>query len=402
MRGLRPLRACPRRWRETVETVLRQRLSAHEHPEAVADALEVVPRSRPFEEHRELAEIAVADGRRRPAATRPTPAIRSRWANATRRRSPARGSLVEDAGPPPRSPIAWQGGQLSKALAELAAAALTAEALAPRRALSGVRDSVRAYASVREWDGESYDRISATDGGARAARCSTRLELDGDETVLDAGCGSGRVTEALIERLPRGRVIAVDASASMVAGRAASGSGRGAPGRARQLDLLELELEEPVDAILSTATFHWIADHERLFARLRAALRAGRAGWWRSAGGRATSTCCAARRTRCSRANPTPSTSATGSRRGTTPGRGRRASACSARASPPPSAGCTPAPQRARAPARVPLDDRARPARAAAARRSCASRSWTTCSAELGEPVVVDYVRLNIDATPEP
>ena len=43
----------------------------------------------------------------------------------------------------------------------------------------------------------------------------------------------------------------------------------------RRLDLLELELEEPVDAILSTATFHWIADHGRLFARLHAALRPG-------------------------------------------------------------------------------------------------------------------------------
>jgi trans-aconitate 2-methyltransferase len=43
----------------------------------------------------------------------------------------------------------------------------------------------------------------------------------------------------------------------------------------RQADLAELELEEPVDAILSTATFHWIPDHERLFARLRAALRPG-------------------------------------------------------------------------------------------------------------------------------
>jgi trans-aconitate 2-methyltransferase len=102
-----------------------------------------------------------------------------------------------------------------------------------------------------------------------------RLELAGGETVLDAGCGSGRVTEALLERLPRGRVIAVDASASMV--QAARGRLAGADGRVevRLLDLLELELEEPVDAILSTATFHWIADHDVLFGRLRAALRPG-------------------------------------------------------------------------------------------------------------------------------
>lgn len=99
-----------------------------------------------------------------------------------------------------------------------------------------------------------------------------RLPLEGDELVLDAGCGSGRVTEMLLERLPRGRVIAVDQSPSMVrAARARLGSAADV----RELDLLELELETPVDAILSTATFHWVADHDRLFCRMRAALRPG-------------------------------------------------------------------------------------------------------------------------------
>jgi trans-aconitate 2-methyltransferase len=98
-----------------------------------------------------------------------------------------------------------------------------------------------------------------------------RLDLRGDELVLDVGCGSGRITEALIERLPRGRVIALDASQSMVA----AARRRLPQADVRVIDALELELEEPVDAILSTATFHWIADHERLFRRLRAALRPG-------------------------------------------------------------------------------------------------------------------------------
>ena len=101
-----------------------------------------------------------------------------------------------------------------------------------------------------------------------------RLELTGDETVLDAGCGSGRVTEVLIARLPRGHAIGVDVSASMVL---AAHERLGPTADIRRADLLELEreLEEPVDAILSTATLHWIADHDALFRSLHGALRPG-------------------------------------------------------------------------------------------------------------------------------
>jgi trans-aconitate 2-methyltransferase len=124
---------------------------------------------------------------------------------------------------------------------------------------------------VREWDGASYDRVSTT-MEALGLEVLERLAPAGDELVLDAGCGSGRVTEALLRRLPRGRVIAVDESASMVQ---AARQRLGPAADVRVLDLLDLQLEEPVDAILSTATFHWITDHERLFERLHAALRPG-------------------------------------------------------------------------------------------------------------------------------
>jgi trans-aconitate 2-methyltransferase len=127
--------------------------------------------------------------------------------------------------------------------------------------------------TVREWDGGVYDRISAP-MEALGRAVLDRLKLHGDETVIDAGCGSGRVTEALLERLPRGRVIAVDASPSMVrAARERLGDRERV--EVREGDLLELEVREPVDAILSTATFHWISDHDRLFRRLRAALAPG-------------------------------------------------------------------------------------------------------------------------------
>jgi trans-aconitate 2-methyltransferase len=124
---------------------------------------------------------------------------------------------------------------------------------------------------VRDWDGTSYDRISAT-MEAFGLDVLERLELNGEETVLDAGCGSGRVTQALIERLPRGRAIGLDESASMIA---AARERLGPEADLRVGDLLELQLEEPVDAVFSTATFHWIADHDKLFARLHAALRPG-------------------------------------------------------------------------------------------------------------------------------
>jgi trans-aconitate 2-methyltransferase len=123
----------------------------------------------------------------------------------------------------------------------------------------------------RDWSGSSYDRVSAP-MAALGRAVLDRLRLRGNEVVLDAGCGSGRVTEALLERLPDGRVIAVDASASMVA---AARERLGDRADVRQADLLELELGEPVDAVLSTATFHWIGDHDRLYACLRAALRPG-------------------------------------------------------------------------------------------------------------------------------
>jgi trans-aconitate 2-methyltransferase len=125
---------------------------------------------------------------------------------------------------------------------------------------------------TRDWDAATYDRVSAPQV-EWAERVLARLPLRGDETVLDAGCGSGRVTRMLLERLPRGRVVAVDSAASMVE------HAREAldPERATvfQADLAELSLDEQVDAAFSNAVFHWIPDHDALFARLHEALRPG-------------------------------------------------------------------------------------------------------------------------------
>ena len=123
----------------------------------------------------------------------------------------------------------------------------------------------------RDWDARVYDRVSAPQV-AMAGPVIERLALRGDETVLDAGCGSGRVTRMLIERLPRGRVIAVDAAPSMVEeARAALGD----DAEVIHSNLAELELDERVDAVFSNAVFHWVPDHDALFARMRAALVPG-------------------------------------------------------------------------------------------------------------------------------
>ncbi len=123
----------------------------------------------------------------------------------------------------------------------------------------------------RDWDATTYDRV-ADPQEDWARDVIDRLQLSGEETVLDAGCGTGRVTRLLLERLPGGRVIGVDASPSMIA------RARAALGGDPELivsDLLELELPDPVDAVFSNATFHWILDHRRLFARLHATLAPG-------------------------------------------------------------------------------------------------------------------------------
>jgi trans-aconitate 2-methyltransferase len=124
---------------------------------------------------------------------------------------------------------------------------------------------------AREWDAATYDEVSDPqfEWGMEVLE---RLDLRGDEVVVDAGCGSGRVTEQLVERLPNGRVIAVDGSEAMVE-KAKERLGD----RADYLvaDLVELELPEPVDLVFSTATLHWISDHDRLFRQLHGVLKPG-------------------------------------------------------------------------------------------------------------------------------
>ncbi len=127
---------------------------------------------------------------------------------------------------------------------------------------------------MADWNAEVYARVSAPqfEWGKRVLE---RLPLTGDETVVDAGCGAGRLTELLVKRLPRGRVVALDASAAMVEKARERLAVFGEQVTFVRADLATHVVRPPVDAVFSTATFHWVLDHDALFAGLHATLRSG-------------------------------------------------------------------------------------------------------------------------------
>jgi trans-aconitate 2-methyltransferase len=134
----------------------------------------------------------------------------------------------------------------------------------------------------REWNAGVYHRVSGPqlEWGLKVLN---RLTLRGDETVLDAGCGTGRLTAELLRRLPHGRVVALDVSQNML--RTAEEFLKPEFGErvtflaADVASLVEENstIEKTLDGVFSTATFHWVLDHDQLFQNLFRALRPG--GW---------------------------------------------------------------------------------------------------------------------------
>lgn len=126
--------------------------------------------------------------------------------------------------------------------------------------------------ATREWDATAYDALPLPHV-AWGARVLDRMRLGGDERVLDAGCGTGRDGAALLERWPDVRLVGIDGSAQMIE------QARRKLGDAVELHVADLTqplpLDEPVDAVMSVAAFHWIEDHDLLFANLAAVMRPG-------------------------------------------------------------------------------------------------------------------------------
>ncbi|HTZ88374.1 MAG TPA: methyltransferase domain-containing protein [Solirubrobacteraceae bacterium] len=122
------------------------------------------------------------------------------------------------------------------------------------------------------WDARTYDRTSQPQQ-AWAAEVLQRLEnLSEAARVLDVGCGTGRVTQALAALVPRGEVLAIDSSQEMVV---LARERLGERVRVWREDVLDLALDRPVDAIFSTAALHWVGNHDRLWRVLARALRPG-------------------------------------------------------------------------------------------------------------------------------
>lgn len=132
----------------------------------------------------------------------------------------------------------------------------------------------------REWDASAYHRLSEPQV-SWGKKVLSGLKLRGDEVLMDAGCGTGRLTAKLLQNLPRGLVVGIDVSENMLAGaRDHLRPQFGDRVHFVAADLQQLPFERAFDGIFSTAAFHWVPDHSRLFRSLFQALRPR--GWLRA------------------------------------------------------------------------------------------------------------------------
>ena len=136
--------------------------------------------------------------------------------------------------------------------------------------------SNRFKSTEREWNSTAYHRLSAPQV-SWGKKVLARLRLGGDEVVLDAGCGTGRLTAELLEGLPKGYVVGIDVSRNMLRSAREHLSRFGTRVSLVACDFLHLSFEHTFNGIVSTAAFHWVLDHDKLFRNLHQALLPG--GW---------------------------------------------------------------------------------------------------------------------------
>ena len=129
---------------------------------------------------------------------------------------------------------------------------------------------------TREWNAAAYHRVSGPQV-SWGKKVLSRIQLRGNETLLDAGCGTGRLTEDLLQALPNGRVVGVDLSRNMLETAREHLAAYGGQVMFLSADLSDLPFHQAFDGIFSTAAFHWVLDHDKLFRSLHCALKPG--GW---------------------------------------------------------------------------------------------------------------------------
>ncbi len=135
--------------------------------------------------------------------------------------------------------------------------------------------SSKVEANSREWNSAVYHRLSGPQV-SWGKKVLARLQLRGDEVVLDAGCGTGRLTDELLQALPRGRVVGIDLSQNMLnSARDHLAMDFGGHLSLIACDFLHLPFKQAFDVIVSTAAFHWVLDHDHLFRNLHSVLRPG-------------------------------------------------------------------------------------------------------------------------------
>ena len=128
---------------------------------------------------------------------------------------------------------------------------------------------------MAEWNAEAYHKVSGPQTGW-GQKVLARLTLRGDERAIDAGCGSGRLTAELLERLPEGRLVALDRSWNMLmTARANLRPVFGDRVSFAQVSLPAMPFSGWADLVFSTATFHWIKDHDALFENIFETLKPG-------------------------------------------------------------------------------------------------------------------------------
>ena len=128
--------------------------------------------------------------------------------------------------------------------------------------------------STVDWNAETYHRVSEPQL-RWGLEVMAELPLRGDERVVDAGCGTGRLTAHLLDRLPRGSVAALDVSDSMLEKARSELARYGDRVEFHQVDLGDLKLKLEADVVFSAATFHWVDDHAALFKGLAGLLKPG-------------------------------------------------------------------------------------------------------------------------------